>query len=85
MEFLAAALDGKSYRVEECRAAFQVFDKNKSGRIDQSDLAGVLRSDQGNEDGLTSLSFEEFHELVTGGAADGPFTPKPRTNGTNGH
>jgi calcium-dependent protein kinase len=88
MEFLAAALDGKMYKEEECRAAFQVFDKSKKGKIDKSDLAAVLKSDAGNEDGLTSLSFEEFHALVTGGVADGAFKPKPRsangTNGTNG-
>jgi calcium-dependent protein kinase len=91
MEFLAAALDGKMYEIEECRAAFQVFDKDKKGRIDKSDLAAVLKSDGGKEDGLTSLSFEDFYELITGGAGDGTvngasFKPKPRyANGTNGH
>ena len=37
MEFLAAALDGKMYKIEECRAAFQVFDKDKKGRIEKYD------------------------------------------------
>jgi len=100
MEFLAAALDGKMYKIEECRAAFQVFDKSRTGMIDKSDLAAVLKSDEGDEEGLTSLSFEEFHELVTGSVSDGTanvlpsFKPKSRsnlangtngTNGTNGH
>jgi calcium-dependent protein kinase len=94
MEFLAAALDGKMYEIEECRAAFQVFDKDRKGMIDKSDLAAVLRSDGGEDDGLTSLSFEEFHALVTGEVDAGAlekhartvFKPKARyVNGTNGH
>jgi calcium-dependent protein kinase len=92
MEFLAASLDTKMYEIEECRAAFQVFDKDGNGKIDKSELESVLR-DGGKEDGLRSLTFEEFHELVTGGVDDGTpsgkstaFNPKPRyANGTNGH
>jgi len=46
-EFIAATLDRKSYLEQEALwAAFQVFDRDRSGKISRSELAEVFGSDE---------------------------------------
>merc|ERR1712038_300015 len=46
-EFLAATLDRKRYRESDaCWAAFQVFDRDRSGRISKQELAQVLFTEE---------------------------------------
>lgn len=76
-EFLAATFDRSKYTTEAvCKAAFMLFDKDRSGQLDKTELLdgrllGKLEPEEAEQlvneidaDGDCEISFEEFMNLM---------------------